>query len=126
MSTKKFKPVTPGTRFRSVSQYDEITRDEPEKSLLAPLSKSGGRNHHGVITARFRGGGAKQRYRVIDFARGKLDEVGTVVGIEYDDVASYVADQDKLAMDAEWKQFLSGLSDLRTLTGRWLYQEITP
>src|SRR5690606_15395952 len=64
MSTKKFKPVTPGTRFRSViAQKDVITRDEPERSLLEPLKKSGGRNHHGHVTSRRRGGGAKRRYR---------------------------------------------------------------
>ncbi len=84
MSTKKFKPVTPGTRFRSVSRYDEITRDEPEKSLLEPLSKSGGRNHHGRITSRRRGGGAARKYRRIDFKRDKFGVPGRVAEIEYD------------------------------------------
>jgi large subunit ribosomal protein L2 len=84
MPTKKFKPVTPGTRFRSVSAFDEITRSEPEKSLLEPLKKSGGRNHHGHITSRRRGGGARRAYRRIDFRRDKHGIVGRVAEIEYD------------------------------------------
>jgi large subunit ribosomal protein L2 len=84
MPTKKFKPVTPGTRFRSVSAFDEITRSEPEKSLLEPLHKTGGRNHHGHITSRRRGGGARRQYRRIDFRRDKLGVVGKVAEIEYD------------------------------------------
>lgn len=84
MPTKKFKPITPGTRFRSVAAFDEITRDEPEKSLLEPLKKSGGRNHHGHITSRRRGGGAKRKYRRIDFKRDKHSVGGTVMHIEYD------------------------------------------
>jgi large subunit ribosomal protein L2 len=84
MPTKKFKPMTAGTRFRSVSAFDEITRSEPEKSLLEPLSKTGGRNHHGHITSRRRGGGAKRQYRRIDFKRDKHGVAGTVAHIEYD------------------------------------------
>jgi large subunit ribosomal protein L2 len=84
MPTKKFKPMTPGTRFRSVSAFDEITRGEPERSLLEPVKKSGGRNHHGHITSRRRGGGAKRQYRRIDFRRDKHGVVGTVAHIEYD------------------------------------------
>jgi large subunit ribosomal protein L2 len=84
MSTKKFKPVTPGTRFRLAARYEEITRDSPEKSLLGPLSKSGGRNHHGRITSRRRGGGAPRRYRRIDFKRDKFGVPGRVAEIEYD------------------------------------------
>ena len=84
MSTKKFKPMTPGTRFRSVSHYDELTRDVPEKSLLEPLSKSGGRNHHGHITSRRRGGGAARQYRRIDFKRDKFGVIGRIAEIEYD------------------------------------------
>jgi len=84
MATKKFKPITPGTRFRLVSNYDEVTRSEPERSLIEPLSKSGGRNHHGRITSRRRGGGAKRRYRRIDFKRDKFGVVGRVAEIEYD------------------------------------------
>ena len=84
MPTKKFKPVTPGTRFRSVSAFDAITRSEPEKSLLEPLKKTGGRNHHGHITSRRRGGGSKRQYRRIDFKRDKHGVVGRVAHIEYD------------------------------------------
>ena len=84
MPTKKFKPVTPGTRFRSVTAFDELTRSEPEKSLLEPIKKSGGRNHHGHVTSRRRGGGAKRQYRLIDFRRDKHGITGTIVHIEYD------------------------------------------
>ena len=84
MPTKKFKPVTPGTRFRSVSHYEELTRSEPEKSLLEPLRKTGGRNHHGHITSRRRGGGARRMYRKIDFKRDKFAVTGRVAEIEYD------------------------------------------
>ncbi len=84
MPTKKFKPMTAGTRFRSISTFDEITRGTPEKSLLEPVKKTGGRNHHGHITSRRRGGGAKRQYRRIDFKRDKQGMVGTVAHIEYD------------------------------------------
>ncbi|MEJ2187544.1 MAG: 50S ribosomal protein L2, partial [Gemmatimonadota bacterium] len=84
MAIKKFKPVTPGSRFRSVNTANEVTRKEPEKSLVEPLSKSGGRNHHGHITSRRRGGGSKRRYRRIDFKRDKWGVPGTVAEIEYD------------------------------------------
>ena len=84
MPTKKFKPVTPGTRFRSVAAFDEITRDEPERSLLEPIKKSGGRNHHGRVTSRRRGGGAKRQYRRIDFKRDKHGVPGIVKEVEYD------------------------------------------
>jgi large subunit ribosomal protein L2 len=84
MPLKKFKPVTPGSRFRSVTAGAEITRKGPEKSLTEPLSGSGGRNHHGRITSRRRGGGHKRRYRVIDFKRDKVGVPGTVAAIEYD------------------------------------------
>jgi large subunit ribosomal protein L2 len=84
MPTKKFKPMTPGTRFRSVTAFEEITRAEPEKSLLEPLTKTGGRNHHGHITSRRRGGGAKRQYRRIDFRRDKHGVIGRVTHVEYD------------------------------------------
>jgi large subunit ribosomal protein L2 len=84
MPTKKFKPMTPGTRFRSVMKREEITRSEPEKSLLEPLKKSGGRNHHGHVTSRRRGGGAARKYRRIDFKRNKHGVPGVVAEIEYD------------------------------------------
>jgi large subunit ribosomal protein L2 len=84
MPLKKFKPVTPGTRFRSVNAGADITRKGPEKSLTESLSGTGGRNHHGRITSRRRGGGHKRRYRVIDFKRDKVGVKGTVAAIEYD------------------------------------------
>ncbi len=84
MGTRQFKPVTPGTRFRMVSDFAEITRDEPEASLLEPARKSGGRNNKGHITSRWRGGGHKQRYRRIDFKRNKAGVPGRVTTVEYD------------------------------------------
>ena len=84
MALKKFRPVTAANRFRSVSGFDEITRSEPEKSLTEGLSKKSGRNHHGRLTSRRRGGGHKRRYRRIDFRRNKHGVPGTVKEIEYD------------------------------------------
>jgi len=84
MGIKTFKPKTPGTRHKSVLTFDEITRTEPEKSLLKPLKKSGGRNNHGHVTLRFRGGGHKRLYRVIDFKRNKFGVPAKVASIEYD------------------------------------------
>jgi len=69
MALRKLKPNTPGTRFVSISTFDEITKDKPERSLIKPLKKSGGRNNLGRTTTRFRGGGHKRKYRVIDFKR---------------------------------------------------------
>jgi large subunit ribosomal protein L2 len=76
--------MTAGTRFRAVSDFNEITRKGPEKSLTEPLNKSGGRNHHGRITSRRRGGGHKRKYRIIDFKRNKFGVPGTVLAVEYD------------------------------------------
>jgi large subunit ribosomal protein L2 len=84
MGVKKFSPVTPGTRFRIGNAFEEITTNKPEKSLLAPLKKSGGRNNQGRMTARYRGGGHKRRYRIIDFKRNKDGMTATVKTIEYD------------------------------------------
>ena len=84
MALKKFKPVTPGSRFRSITAKEAVTRKGPEKSLTAPLKKTGGRNHHGHITVRRRGGGNKRRYRKIDFRRDKHGVPGRVAEIEYD------------------------------------------
>jgi large subunit ribosomal protein L2 len=85
MPIKKFKAITPGTRFRSVTTTaDVLTRKGPEKSLTEPIKKSGGRNHHGHITLRRRGGGHKRRYRKIDFKRDKHGVPGRVAEIEYD------------------------------------------
>lgn len=84
MAIRTLKPITPGTRFYSVSAFDEVTACRPEKSLTAPLKKSGGRNNTGRITSRHRGGGHKRRYRIIDFKRNKFDMPATVKTIEYD------------------------------------------
>jgi large subunit ribosomal protein L2 len=84
MGIRQFKPVTKGTRFRSVSDFSDITSTEPEKSLLEPLKKSGGRDNHGHISMRRRGGGHKRQYRVIDFKRNKHGVPGTVTTVEYD------------------------------------------
>lgn len=84
MSVRKLKPITPGQRFRVVNGFDAITTDKPEKSLLAPLKKSGGRNSQGKMTIRQKGGGHKRRYRVIDFKREKQGVVATVDSIQYD------------------------------------------
>ena len=85
MAIRKYKPTTPGRRGSSVSDFAEITRSTPEKSLLRPLSKTGGRNGHGRITTRHKGGGHKRQYRVIDFRRNDKDGIAaTVAHIEYD------------------------------------------
>jgi large subunit ribosomal protein L2 len=84
MPIRQFKPVTASSRFRSVPDFSEITREEPEKSLVEPLKKSGGRDNHGHIAMRRRGGGHKRKYRIIDFRRDKFGVAATVKEIEYD------------------------------------------
>jgi len=84
MPVRQFKPVTKSSRFRSVPDFKEITRSEPEKSLLEPLKKSGGRDNHGHISMRRRGGGHKRMYRKIDFKRNRHGLIATVEHIEYD------------------------------------------
>jgi large subunit ribosomal protein L2 len=84
MAVRKFKPVTPGQRHKIISTFDEITRSTPEKSLLAPLPKTGGRNKQGKMTMRYIGGGHKRMYRVIDFLRNKDGIAAIVKTIEYD------------------------------------------
>lgn len=84
MAIRKLKPKTPGTRWMSVSAFDEITKTKPEKGLIEPLRKSGGRNNTGRITSRHRGGGHKRFYRVIDFKRDKLGMDAKVAAVEYD------------------------------------------
>lgn len=84
MATKKFKPTSPGRRFVTVSTFEEITKSEPEKSLVVPLKKSGGRNAQGKLTVRHRGGGHKRAYRIIDFKRDKDGIPAKVASIEYD------------------------------------------
>src|SRR6266700_3037319 len=85
MALKKFKPVTAGTRWRIGNAYAEITTNEPEKSLLEPISKTGGRNAQGHRSMRYIGGGHKKHYRIIDFKRNKKDIEATVVSVEYTD-----------------------------------------
>jgi len=84
MGIRQFKPVSKASRFRSVSDFAEITRSTPEKSLTEPRKKSGGRDNHGHISMRRIGGGHKRKYRIIDFKRDKTGVVGTVAHIEYD------------------------------------------
>ena len=84
MALKKLRPTTPGQRFRVAPAFDEVTASTPEKSLLAPIKKSGGRNDSGKMTMRYTGGGHKKKYRVIDFKRTKFGIPATVKTIEYD------------------------------------------
>ena len=84
MGIKNYKPTSPGRRFQTVSDFSDITRPRPEKSLLHPLQKSGGRNVYGRITSRYIGGGHKRRYRLIDFKREKIDIPARVASVEYD------------------------------------------
>ncbi len=84
MSVRKLKPITPGQRFRVVNNFDVVTADKPEKSLVAPKKSSGGRNSQGKMTMRYTGGGHKQKYRLIDFKRAKVGIPATVKTIEYD------------------------------------------
>ena len=84
MPVKIMKPTTPGQRQKSISTFEDITKDKPEKTLVRPLKKSGGRNNKGRITSRRRGGGHKRQYRIIDFKRDKFDIPAIVASIEYD------------------------------------------
>jgi len=84
MALKKYKPTTPGQRFKLISAFDDITASTPEKSLLLPSKKSGGRNNEGKMTMRYMGGGHKQMYRIIDFKRDKETIPAVVKTIEYD------------------------------------------
>src|SRR5215216_6496643 len=84
MALRKYKPTSPGRRFMTVSTFDEVTKKEPEKRLVAPIKKTGGRNSYGRITTRHQGGGHKRRYRVVDFKRVKDGVSAKVAAIEYD------------------------------------------
>ena len=84
MAIRVYKPTSPARRFMSVNAFEEITKKKPEKALLAPKQKHAGRNMHGRITVRHRGGGAKKKYRIIDFKRNKLQVPAKVAAIEYD------------------------------------------
>lgn len=84
MGIKKYRPLTPTQRFKTGFTFEEITKKKPEKSLIKHMSKKAGRNHHGRITCRHRGGGHRRHYRIIDFKRNKLDIPAKVAAIEYD------------------------------------------
>ncbi len=84
MALKTFRPLTPAQRYKALPAFEEITKSKPEKSLLAPKKRTGGRNNRGRLTSRHIGGGHKQKYRLIDFKRSKRDIAAEVVGIEYD------------------------------------------
>lgn len=84
MAVKRYKPITPGTRFKTVSSFEEVTKSKPEKSLLVAIRHTAGRNAYGRITVRQRGGGNKTKYRIIDFKRNKDGIPAKVAGIEYD------------------------------------------
>lgn len=84
MALKKYKPTTPGQRYKLISDFDDVTTNKPEKSLLAPIKKTGGRNSDGKMTIRYKGGGHKRRYRIIDFKRNKENIQAEVKTIEYD------------------------------------------
>ena len=84
MAVKKFRPTTPSRREMTMASFEEITTNSPEKSLLVSLKKTGGRNAQGKITVRHHGGGAKRKYRIIDFKRNKEGVPAQVIGIEYD------------------------------------------
>ena len=84
MAIRKFKPTTPGQRNKAISAFDEITTNKPQKSLLAPLKRTGGRNNTGQMTMRYIGGGHKKMYRIIDFLRNKDNVPAEVLTIEYD------------------------------------------
>ena len=88
MAVKKIRPITPGQRFRLAPVFDDITTQKPEKSLLAPIKKTGGRNNTGKMTMRYIGGGHKQNYRLIDFKRDKHNIPAVVKTIEYDPIRS--------------------------------------
>ena len=109
MGIKKFRPTSPSLRQMTVSTFEEITTNEPEKSLLAPLKKNAGRNAYGRITVRHRGGGEKRKYRIIDFKRDKDGVPGKVATIEYDPNRSanialvHYADGDKRYIIAPYK-----------------------
>src|SRR5947199_10417586 len=88
MAVKTFRPLTPSTRYITVSSFDEITKTKPEKSLVVTRKKTGGRNHYGRVTARGIGGGHKQKIRTIDFKRNKHGVEAVVAAIEYDPIRS--------------------------------------
>ena len=111
MSVRKLKPVTPGQRFRVVNEFDSITKSKPEKSLSVPLKRTGGRNNTGKMTMRYKGGGHKRKYRVIDFKRDKFGISAEVMSIEYDpNRSAFIA---LLKYDDEEKRYIIAQNGLK-------------
>ena len=111
MSVRKLKPVTPGQRFRIVNEFDSITKSKPEKSLSVPLKRTGGRNNTGKMTMRYKGGGHKRKYRVIDFKRDKFGISAEVMSIEYDpNRSAFIA---LLKYDDEEKRYIIAQNGLK-------------
>ena len=111
MSVRKLKPVTPGQRFRIVNEFDSITKSKPEKSLSVPLKRTGGRNNTGKMTMRYKGGGHKRKYRVIDFKRDKFGISAEVMSIEYDpNRSAFIA---LLKYDDEEKRYIIAQKGLK-------------
>ena len=111
MSVRKLKPITPGQRFRIVNEFDSITKSKPEKSLSVPLKRTGGRNNTGKMTMRYKGGGHKRKYRVIDFKRDKFGISAEVMSIEYDpNRSAFIA---LLKYDDEEKRYIIAQKGLK-------------
>ena len=111
MSVRKLKPITPGQRFRVVNEFDSITKSNPEKSLLVPIKRTGGRNNQGRMTMRYKGGGHKKRYRIIDFKRDKHSISAEVMSIEYDpNRSAFIA---LLKYDDEEKRYIIAQKGLK-------------
>jgi len=112
MSVRKLKPITPGQRFRVVNDFDQITKSKPEKSLLVPITRTGGRNNQGRMTTRYKGGGHKRRYRIIDFKRDKHGISAEVVSVEYDpNRSAFIA---LLKYDDDEKRYIIAQKGLKT------------
>ena len=112
MSVRKLKPITPGQRFRVVNDFDQITKSKPEKSLLVPITRTGGRNNQGRMTTRYKGGGHKRRYRIIDFKRDKHGISAEVMSIEYDpNRSAFIA---LLKYDDDEKRYIIAQKGLKT------------
>ncbi len=111
MSVRKLKPITPGQRFRVVNEFDSITKSKPEKSLLVPIKRTGGRNNSGKMTMRYKGGGHKRKYRIIDFKRDKFGISAEVMSIEYDpNRSAFIA---LLKYDDEEKRYIIAQKGLK-------------
>ena len=117
MSVRKLKPITPGQRFRVVNEFDSITKSKPEKSLLVPIKRTGGRNNSGKMTMRYKGGGHKRKYRIIDFKRDKFGISAEVMSIEYDpNRSAFIA---LLKYDDEEKRYIIAQKGLKIGQKGW-------